>query len=192
MIQTEDFEQVEVSSVEQFWDWLRLNHQQTQSVWLVTFKKHVSGKYLSTSDVLDVLLCFGWTDGLRRKLDEDRTMQLISPRRVDHWTATYKTRAARLIEEGRMQPPGYASIQRAKAKGLWNAMEDVDNLELPADLQKALSAKPEAADFFAAINPSSKRFVLRWLKLAKTDKTRQRRITELVELSARGEKLKGS
>jgi uncharacterized protein YdeI (YjbR/CyaY-like superfamily) len=192
MIQTDNFEQVEVSSVEELRNWLLAHHQQQASVWLVTYKKAVPTKYVSRGEVLDELLCFGWIDGIRRKLDEERTMQLIAPRRVEHWAKSYKERAAKLIEQGKMEAAGYQSIEAAKASGLWDFMDDVDQLLVPADLQAELQKYPGAADFFYAINDSSKRFVLRWLKLAKTDKTRTARLQELAQLSARGEKLKGS
>jgi uncharacterized protein YdeI (YjbR/CyaY-like superfamily) len=192
MIQTDNFKKVEVTSSQQLREWLTQHHQQKESVWLVTYKKTVADKYLSTSEVLDELLCFGWIDGIRRKLDEDRTMQLISPRRVEHWAKSYKERAAKLIEEGKMAEPGYQSIELSKQAGLWDFMDDVDKLIVPEDLLKALAAYEGASEFFHAINDSSKRFVLRWIKLAKTEKTRAARILQIAELSAKGEKLKGS
>lgn len=73
---------------------------------------------LSRDAVLDEFLCFGWIDGIRRKLDADRTMQLISPRKVQHWAKSYKDQAARRIEEGRMESPGLESIRRSKESGL--------------------------------------------------------------------------
>ena len=65
------------------------------------------------------------------------------------------------------------SISISKSNGLWNFMDDVDNLIIPEDLQNELLGKKEALEFFNSINPSSKRFVLRWVKLAKTEKTRK-------------------
>jgi uncharacterized protein YdeI (YjbR/CyaY-like superfamily) len=189
MIKTENFERIEVQSPDELREWLRKNNEQEESVWLVTHKKSEGDRYVSTGQVLDELLCFGWIDGIRRKLDQRRTMQLISRRRAQHWTATYKTRAARLIEEGRMEAAGRASIDAGKASGLWNFMDDVDQLTVPEDLHTALAARPGALAFFAAINDSSKRNALRYVKLAKTDKTRSKRITRLAELSAQGEKL---
>jgi uncharacterized protein YdeI (YjbR/CyaY-like superfamily) len=189
MIKTENFERIEVQSPDELREWLRKNNEQEESVWLVTHKKSEGDRYVSTGQVLDELLCFGWIDGIRRKLDQRRTMQLISRRRAQHWTATYKTRAARLIEEGRMEAAGRASIDAGKASGLWNFMDDVDQLTVPEDLHTALAARPGALAFFAAINDSSKRNALRYMKLAKTDKTRSKRITRLAELSAQGEKL---
>ena len=192
MIKTENFEQVVVDSAAALRSWLTQNHEQEASIWLVTYKKEVPDKYISTSQVLDELLCFGWIDGIRRKLDDTRTMQLIAPRKTQHWTKTYKDRAQKLIDQKLMQPAGYASIEAGKQSGLWHFMDDVDALIIPADLEKALKAKFQAFDFFVNINPSSKRFVLRWLKLSKTEKTRLKRIEQLVTLSAKGEKLKGS
>ena len=192
MIQTENFQKVEIKSAEQLRDWLQENHTQEESVWLVTFKKSEQDKYVSRWDVLDELICFGWIDGIRRKLDHNRTMQLISPRRVQHWAKSYKERAAKLIEEDRMHSAGVKSIEDSKANGLWNFMDDVDNLIVPDDLKAALSRDNDALMFFDAINDSSKRFVLRWIKLAKTDKTRKNRIDKIASLSAKGEKLSGS
>lgn len=192
MITTENFEQVQIIHRDELRAWLLKQHEQTESVWLITYKKNVFDKYVSRWEVLDELICFGWIDGIRRKLDDDRTMQLISPRKVEHWAKTYKERAAKLIEEGKMHPAGLLSIEAAKASGLWNFMDDVDNLIVPKDLALALSKRKGASEFFEALNPSSKRFVLRWVKLAKTDKTRLKRIEQLALLSSKGEKLPGS
>ena len=191
MVKTENFEQVEVSSPEALRSWLTQHHQQSESVWLVTYKKVVPGKYLSTAQVLDELLCFGWIDGIRRKLDDRRTMQLIGPRRQQHWAKTYKERAARLIREGKMMPAGHASIERSKTEGLWNFMDDVDALIQPEDFKHALSDHAPAAQHFAAFPASVQRFTLRWIKLAKTESTRQRRIQKAAMLAQRNERIPG-
>jgi uncharacterized protein YdeI (YjbR/CyaY-like superfamily) len=192
MIKTENFIQVEVKSSSELREWLLMNHTQKESIWLVTYKKEVTEKYVSVQEVLDQLLCFGWIDGIRRKLDQERTMQLIAPRKVEHWSQTYKLRFAKLEELGLIHQSGFNAVEASKKAGLWNFMDDVDNLIMPNDLQEALTKNNEAKLFFEAINASSKRFVLRWIKLAKTDKTRASRIEQIVQLSSRGEKLKGS
>ena len=168
------------------------NHTQSESVWLVTYKKSEPHKYVSRWDILDELICFGWIDGIRRKLDDKKTMQLIAPRKAEHWAKSYKESAAKLIDQGKMHASGLKKIEDSKSNGLWNFMDDVDNLVVPADLSEELSKHEGAAAFFTSINPSSKRFVLRWIKLAKTDKTRKNRIKKISELSSKGEKLPGS
>ena len=192
MIKTENFIQVEVKSSSELREWLLMNHTQKESIWLVTYKKEITEKYVSVQEVLDQLLCFGWIDGIRRKLDQERTMQLIAPRKVEHWSQTYKLRFAKLEELGLIHQSGFNAVATSKKAGLWNFMDDVDNLIIPNDLQEALTINNEAKLFFEAINASSKRFVLRWIKLAKTDKTRVSRIEQIVQLSSKGEKLKGS
>jgi len=192
LVKTENFERVEVASAQDLRTWLLENHRHENSVWLVTHKKSIPEKYISRETVLDELLSFGWIDGIRRKLDDHKTMQLISPRKAQHWAQSYKERAQKLIASGQMHAAGMQAIETSKANGLWNFMDDVDQLIVPPDLEQALLQKPQAHAFFTAINPSSKRFVLRWLKLAKTQKTRNNRILKLVELSAKGEKLPGS
>lgn len=192
MTKTENFIQVEVKSSSELREWLLRNHTQKESIWLVTFKKEVTEKYVSVQEVLDELLCFGWIDGIRRKLDNERTMQLIAPRRVEHWSQTYKVRFAKLEAAGLVHQSGFNAVEASKKTGLWNFMDDVDNLIIPKDLKDALTKNNEAMLFFETINPSSKRFVLRWIKLAKTDKTRASRIDQIVQLSLKGEKLKGS
>ena len=191
MIKTENFTKIEVGSGEELRQWLLDNHQQEDSVWLVTYKKHIRNKYLSTSGVLDELLCFGWIDGIRRKLDADRTMQLIGPRRMQHWAKSYKDRASRLIEEGKMEPAGYQSIERSKENGLWNFMDDVDALIKPTDLVTALEKLPPARENFDVFPPSVQRFTLRWIKLAKTDKTRVKRIEKTAQLAQINERIPG-
>lgn len=192
MVKTENFEKVEIESVEQLRSWLDDNYGQADGVWLVTYKKSSPSKYVSREEVLDQLLCYGWIDGIRRKLDVNRTMQLITPRKAQHWAATYKARAAKLIEERLMQEPGFRSIEVSKKNGLWSFMDDVDQLIIPPDLEASLKNSSGALEFFQNINPSSKRFVLRWIKLAKTEKTRMNRIEKITLLSAKGEKLPGS
>jgi len=192
MLKTENFKKVEIESQEQLRNWLRLNYSQEEGIWLVTFKKSEKEKYVSRDEVLDELICFGWIDGIRRKLDNTRTMQLISPRRVQHWAKTYKDRAGKLIKENKMHQSGLDSIKKGKESGLWNFMDDVDNLEIPDDLKTALNKLEGAFDFFDNINNSSKRFVLRWIKLSKTEKTRNIRIAKIAKLSSISEKLPGS
>ncbi|MEN1786294.1 MAG: YdeI/OmpD-associated family protein [Bacteroidota bacterium] len=192
MIKTDHFDKVEITTQEELRLWLLKHYTQKESVWLVTYKKNEPRKYVSREEVLDELLCFGWVDGIRRKLDDSKTMQLISPRKVAHWTRTYKERAERLIAHKRMHESGLKAIEASKERGLWNFMDDVDNLIVPDDLIAELSKFEGATDFFNAINASSKRFVLRWIKLAKTATTRQNRIKKVAVLSAKKEKLPGS
>ena len=189
MIPTEGFVQVEVRSAAELREWLMAHHAQAESVWLVTWKKAPGAPFVSTEEVLDALVAFGWTDGLRRKRDDGRTMQLISPRRQQAWAESYKRRAARLEEAGLMHPAGQAAIAAAKQAGRWNETAEVDALLVPDDLDAALEAQPAAADYFHKAAPSYRRNVLRWLHGAKRAETRAARIATIVDLSAQTRKV---
>jgi uncharacterized protein YdeI (YjbR/CyaY-like superfamily) len=155
-------------------------------------QKRGKRKVCFPQEILDEILCFGWMDGVRRKLDEQKTMQLISPRQVQHWTKTYKDRFAKLEKEGRMTDAGKQSVLVSKQNGLWNFMDDVDALIKPSDFIKCLEENPPAMNYFDAFGASSKRFMLRHIKIAKTTDTRIKRITEITLLAKQNKKLPGS
>ena len=191
MIKTEDFQKIEIISQKQLRDWLQKNHAQKESIWLVTYKKNVLEKYVSAQQVLDELLCYGWIDGIRRKLDDEKTMQLIAPRKVEHWTKTYKDRYSKLLKNNLVEEAGKESVQKAKQSGLWNFMDDVDALIKPADFIKELESYKNAMENFNAFGASSQRFILRWIKIAKTTDTRNKRIKEAVALADKNLKIPG-
>jgi uncharacterized protein YdeI (YjbR/CyaY-like superfamily) len=185
----DNFKQIEITSAAQLRAWLEIHHSQTESVWLVLHKKHTGDKYVPIPQILDEILCFGWIDGVARKLDAERSLRLISPRRTQLWAKTYKDRAARLEEEGRMHPAGLAAIAESKRLGLWNEMDDVDALVMPDDLVAVLRTHPPALDNFSAFAPSYRRNVLRWIKSAKTPETRAKRLEKTAMLAAKKEKV---
>jgi uncharacterized protein YdeI (YjbR/CyaY-like superfamily) len=119
-------------------------------------------------------------------------MQLISPRQVQHWTKTYKDRYAKLLKQGLVADAGKQSVSLSKQKGLWNFMDDVDALIKPADFIKCLEDNPPAMQCFDAFGAASKRFMLRHIKIAKTEITRAKRIEEITLLAKQGKKLPGS
>jgi uncharacterized protein YdeI (YjbR/CyaY-like superfamily) len=186
MIQTDKFAKVEIRGADALWDWLADHHEQDESVWLVTWKKDRPERYVSRDAVLDALVAHGWIDGIRRKLDAARTMQLISPRKQQAWAESYKRRAAQLEQGGLLREPGRAAIARAKAAGSWEAMAAVDSLEVPADLQVALDARREATATFAGCAPSYRRNVLRWIAGAKRPATRAKRVAVAADHAAAG------
>jgi len=186
MIKTENFEKVEFTSKAALRQWLMVNHGQTDSVWAITYKKHVGKNYVSTEDILDEVIAFGWIDGIRRKLDDDRTMQLIAPRNTQNWSKSYKDRAERLSAKGLMHPAGHAAIDRSKEGGQWDFFNDVDALITPPDLSNALGPDEHRFD---DLPQAYKRNLLRHIKLAKTDATRKKRIDLIVEATKIGKRI---
>lgn len=187
---SDGIDHLEIDSATALWDWLEAHHASGQSRWLVTWKKAPGAPYVGREAVLDALIAYGCTDGRRMKHpDPARTMQLIAPRKQGIWAQTYKDRAARLIAEGRMRPLGQAAIEAAKAAGQWEEWSDVDALEVPPDLSDALSAHPGAAEWFASSAPSYRRNVLRYLRNAKRPETRGKRVQQIADHAAKGQKV---
>ncbi|SLN50329.1 YdeI/OmpD-associated family protein [Pseudooctadecabacter jejudonensis] len=175
---------LEITTPDALWDWLDKNAAQPDSLRLITWKKHHPDKYVGREDVLDALLAHGWIDGRRFVVDDDRTAQLISPRKQQAWSQSYKDRIARLEAEGRMHPQGAAVVAAGKASGLWDFFADVDALIVPDDLAVTLDQAK-----WDILPPSYRRNVLRWIKLAKTDKTRAKRVAEAAEATAQGRRI---
>ncbi|NIZ91943.1 hypothetical protein F1544_13195 [Kineosporiaceae bacterium B12] len=175
------FTHVEVTSEQELHDRLLAHHAQQEAVWLVTWKKAVPDRYVTHEQVLDQLVAFGWIDGIRRRIDDERSRQLVSPRRTRPWARSYQVRAERLTAEGRMHPAGLAGVVEAKRSGAWDAMADVDDLVVPEGLAAALRERSPAEAFFAAFPPSTRRNVLRWIASAKTPATRAKRIALTAE-----------
>ncbi|MEL6470929.1 MAG: YdeI/OmpD-associated family protein [Cyanobacteria bacterium J06623_4] len=192
MPKAEELEKVEVKSTQELRQWFETNHAQPESIWLVTYKKNVPDKYVSIQQVLDEVLCFGWMDGRRMKLDDERTMQLLSPRKTQHWSKTYKERVAKLTSAGRMHEAGLKAIEASKANGMWDFLNDVDALIKPDDLIESLKAHPPALENYATFPDSAKRDILRWIKLAKKPETRAKRILKTAQLAAENKRASGT
>lgn len=183
----EHLERVEIADVAALHRWLAENHARRDSVWLVLPRKGAAGGGIAWSDVVDEALCFGWIDSLPRKLDETRTLLLLSPRkRGSAWSRINREKVARLIAEGRMQPPGLACIEAAKADGSFDRLAEIDDLEAPADLAEAFAGDDRARAAFGAFAPSSRRAILEWIVQARTPQTRAARVARTVALAARG------
>ena len=142
---------------------------------------------LTHEQAVEEALCFGWIDGLLRKVDDESYALRYTPRQPGSvWAESNKQRVERLIREGRMAPAGLAKVEAAKASGEWEAAtarEDVDTL--PADMAEALD-KHQARAAFDAWPPSHRKQYLYWLESTKKPETRQKRIQTIVEAATTG------
>lgn len=183
---TKDFPRVQVESREEWRTWLEANHEGAESVWLVTFKKASGRPHVPYDAVVEEALCFGWVDSLPRKLDGERSMLLVSPRRPGSaWSKANKDRVGRMIAAGKMRPAGLRKVEQSKADGSWTFLDDVENLVIPDDLAAALAEHEGAEENFAAFPRSAKRGILEWIKQAKRAETRGKRIRETAELASK-------
>jgi uncharacterized protein YdeI (YjbR/CyaY-like superfamily) len=164
-----------------------VHHQQPDGVWLVRFKAHVTDAYLSWPDTVQELLAFGWVDSLPRKLDDDRVMLWIAPRKAGSgWSAVNKGHVADITAQGLMHPAGQAVIDRARADGSWDALDGVEALEVPPDLAAALATLPKGREIWDAFPRSVRRGALEILLNAKRAETRAAKVQAVLDAIATG------
>ena len=165
--------------------WLEQNHTRPDGVWLISFKKATGKPCVEYDEAVEEALCFGWVDSKPNKLDDERSMLWFAPRKPQTgWSKPNKERVARLIQAGLMAPAGLAKVAAAQQDGSWNALDAVEALELPPDLQQALAANTAAQQYWEAFPRSAKRGILEWIANAKKQETRAKRIAETVSLAA--------
>lgn len=161
--------------------WLAENHTRTEGVWLIGYKKATGKPRFEYAEGVEEALCFGWVDSKPNKLDEERSMLWFAPRKAGTgWSKLNKERVEKLIEAGLMMPAGLVKVNAAKQDGSWNALDAVDALEIPSDLEKAFSKNKAARGYFEAFPKSVKRGILEWISNAKKPETRAKRIEETV------------
>ena len=136
-------------------------------------------------EAVEEALCFGWIDSKPNKLDDERAMLWFAPRKAGTgWSRLNKARAEKMIAAGQMTPAGLARIAAAKQDGSWGALDAIEELAIPPDLDRALNANPAAAQYFQAFPRSVKRGILEWIANAKKPETRAKRIEETARLAA--------
>lgn len=165
--------------------WLAANHRRAEGVWLISYKKATGKPRFEYGEAVEEALCFGWIDSKPNKLDDERSLLWFAPRKPGTgWSAPNKQRVAHLIAGGQMTPAGLAKVKAAQQDGSWSALDAVEALVIPPDLEQALAAAPPAAEYFAAFPRSIKRGILEWITNAKRPETRAKRVAETARLAA--------
>ncbi|GAB4397976.1 MAG: YdeI/OmpD-associated family protein [Microscillaceae bacterium] len=169
--------------------WLEKNHQTEKSVWLIIYRKESQIPSVYYPEAVDEALCFGWIDSKPNKRDEASYYQCFSQRNPkSNWSRVNKEKVARLMAEGRMHPAGLAMVQLAKETGTWTALDEVENLVVPPDLQALLDQNPAALANWEKFSRSARRGILEWILNAKRPETRQKRLEETIQQAAQNRK----
>lgn len=171
--------------------WLEKSHLSETAVWLVFYSKKSGRKTISWTDAVDVALCFGWIDSKKIKIDEETSHQFFSKRKPKStWSKINKEKVINLIDKGLMTKAGMDAIEMAKQNGSWTMLDQVEELVIPEDLEKAFHSKPGSKEYFLSLSKSVRKAMLQWLVLAKRPDTRQKRIDEIAELASHKKKPK--
>ncbi len=162
-------------------EWLARNHATAPGVWLVTYKKGSGKPHLGYDDLVEEALCFGWIDSRANTVDDERSKLMVTPRKAGSgWSRVNKERIARLLAGGLMTPAGMARIETAQADGSWSALDEVEAMIVPPDLDAALRADPKALAGWHRFAPSVKKPLLLWVTSAKRPETRANRVAATV------------
>ncbi len=172
--------------------WLAKNHARETEIWIKVYKKGSGVPSITCPEALDVALCWGWIDAIRKGLDAEAFLQRYTPRnKRSMWSQVNRDNVARLTTAGLMQPPGQAQVAAAKADGRWAAAyapirsASVDSI--PADLREAIDANARARKTFATLGRMNLFALAFRTNNMKTPAGRARKIATLVEMLARGE-----
>jgi uncharacterized protein YdeI (YjbR/CyaY-like superfamily) len=176
---------------EQWRHWLSLHHATETGVWLVFYKKETAKPTIAYEAAVEEALCFGWIDGIVKKIDEARYARKFTPRRGSSgWSELNKKRAERMMRQGRMTEAGLAKISAAKKSGLWDKDPRPEiSFDVPPELARALVRNKKAKENFDKLAPSHRRHYIAWIAIAKRAETKRRRVKESIALLERGRKL---
>ena len=186
----EDYPITPFATAAEFETWL-VAHSNQPGVWIKLAKKSSGIQSITYAEALDIALCYGWIDGLKRSLDDMYFLQKFTPRRPKGtWSKRNVGKIAELIAAGRMQPSGLAEVEAAKRDGRWDAAYDSPkDMVVPEDFLQAVAKNKKAQEFYATLNKTSTYAIAFRLVTAKKPATRQRHFDALLEMLEQGKKL---
>lgn len=174
---------------EAFAEWLSTHHDVETELYLRVYKKGSGTANITYAEALDVALCWGWIDGIKKSYDAQSFLQRFTPRKPKSiWSQNNQAHVARLIAEQRMTPHGLAQVEAAKADGRWAAAyAPSSTMRIPDELRRAIEASPKASATFATLNKQNLYALAFRLANVKTEAGRAKRIAGFVAMLERGE-----
>ena len=172
--------------------WLQANHDRERGVWTASWRKASGREPVAYEKLVEEALCFGWIDSTVNILDDDRGLQLMTPRKPKSgWTRLNRQRVEAMEEQGRMTDAGRRAVDVAKANGWWTLYDTVEDLIEPDDLAAALDASSSARSAWDGFPPSVRKQMLWWVVSAGKPDTRSNRITKIVDEAEQGRRAAG-
>ena len=173
-------------------DWLNANHSAQGEVWLIFYKKEKGRQQISYNASVEEALCFGWIDSIIQNIDDDKYVRKFTPRKKgSRWSTLNKKRVAEMIKAGKMTEAGRAVLDFADNDDEYErtAERAKKNIVPPPFLERRIKQNRKGWEYFESLAPSYRRNYIGWITAAKTEETREKRITEALTLLARNEKL---
>lgn len=187
-----DYPIIHAETREQWRNWLMQNHASTRGVWLCSWRTPTGRPRCPYPEAVEEAICFGWIDSTNTVFDEERGLQLYTPRRAKSaWTRLNRERAAQMEQQGLMTDAGRQAIAVAAANGWLTISDQVEDLVEPADLQTALDVDSRARVTWDGFPPSAKKMMLWWIISAARETTRADRIAKIAAEAAAGRRAQG-
>ncbi|WEK49009.1 MAG: YdeI/OmpD-associated family protein [Candidatus Kaistia colombiensis] len=188
-IVTVDMDKVQAfADIQGFHDWMVENHASETEVWIKLHKKASGLPSITAKEAIDVVLCWGWIDAIRKGFDQTSFLQRYTPRGKNSvWSKINVDNVGRLIAEGRMTEHGLKHVEAAKADGRWDKAYRISGAETPVDLLAAIEVDPMAKATFDRLSAQNRFALIFRLNNLKTEAGRQKRIVAFVEMLKRGE-----
>ena len=179
------------ASREEWRSWLKENHAKAGEVWLVYYKKHRGKSSINYTESVEEALCFGWIDGMKKRIDEEKYAHRFTPRRSNSkWSPLNIRLATKMIEAGKMAPAGLVSFnQKINYEKSFLAAKNAKEYSLTPEIEQALKANKKAWEHFNHLAQSYKKQYVGWLISAKRPETRKRRLEEAIMLLTENKKL---
>lgn len=170
--------------------WFERHHDTAPELWVGYYKTRSGKRGITWPESVDEALCFGWIDGIRKGIDEDRYTNRFTPRKpTSNWSARNVKRVQELIRLRRMRPPGLAAFEARKQERTGIYSYEQRPQELPPEYERKVKANPRAWTFWRSTPPSYRKAATWWVISAKREDTRVRRLGTLIETSAKGERI---
>ena len=179
----------EFRDAESFYEWLGKHHDKEDELWIKIHKAASGLRSITPKEAIDVVLCWGWIDGVRKGLDDKSYLQRYTPRgKKSTWSQINVDSVSRLIKQGRMTEHGLKQVEAAKSDGRWErAYKSGKDMKIPGDLQAAIDAEPKAKAMLEKLSAQN-RFALAFrIHNMKTEAGRKRKIETFVQMLKRGE-----
>lgn len=182
---------IKLFRTEAAWEKWLAAHGTAPGLWLKIAKKDQGVTSVTYSQALDIALCHGWIDGLKRACDEQYFLQRFTPRKPKSlWSKLNVARVEKLVVASRMRAGGQREVDAAKADGRWQAAyHSASGMEVPPELAAALAKNAKARRFFDTLNGTN-RYAFCWrVHTAKKPETKQARVEKFIGMLERGEKI---
>ncbi|MGQ8335103.1 YdeI/OmpD-associated family protein [Sunxiuqinia sp. A32] len=197
---TKELQQVYFKNQKEFRDWLTLNYNKSDGIWLIYFKKHTQKESIHYAQALEEALCFGWIDSTVKRIDEEQYMQIFSPRtNLKNWSDVNKLKVIELIKNKKMTNAGLMKIDEYAKTGKlsWKTSEikskmkekSSKQLHAPISMLAEFAKNEPALSNFNQLAPSYKREYINWIASAKRKETQEKRLKESIGLLKENKKL---